>query len=192
MNKAESKYYNTARKIDEAFLEILDKKEFEYITVKEICEKAKVNRSTFYLHYETVNDLLLETVEYINSKVLAYFEHIKYDFEDIKTFSIDRLNFIKPEFITPWLLFIKENKQLYKTIIKRYYTLNMNEKYLTLLEQLVFPVLERYGVDDENKMYVFLFYIEGINAIVKEWIKQDCKKDIAEIEKIILNCVNRV
>ena len=40
MNKSESKYYNTACLLDEALLVLLDKKEFKYITVKEICEKA--------------------------------------------------------------------------------------------------------------------------------------------------------
>lgn len=60
MNKNESKYFNTAVKMDKAFLSLLEKKDFSYITVKEICEKAKVNRSTFYLHYETLEDLLSE------------------------------------------------------------------------------------------------------------------------------------
>lgn len=58
MNKSESKYFNTAVKMDKAFLELLEKKDFEFITVKEICAKAEVNRSTFYLHYETIGDLL--------------------------------------------------------------------------------------------------------------------------------------
>ena len=61
MNRSESKYYATAVRMDEAFLELLEKKDFAYITVKEICEKAGVNRSTFYLHYETINDLLEES-----------------------------------------------------------------------------------------------------------------------------------
>lgn len=39
MNKSESKYYNTACLMDEAFILLLDKKDYEYITVKEICEK---------------------------------------------------------------------------------------------------------------------------------------------------------
>lgn len=52
MNKSESKYFATAARMDEAFLELIEKKDFAYITVKEICEKAGVNRSTFYLHYE--------------------------------------------------------------------------------------------------------------------------------------------
>ena len=44
--------------MDEAFLSLLEKKDFEYITVKEICAAAGVNLSTFYLHYETLGDLL--------------------------------------------------------------------------------------------------------------------------------------
>ena len=51
--------------MNEAFLELLEKKDFAYITVKEICEKAGVNRSTFYLHYETINDLLEESAQHI-------------------------------------------------------------------------------------------------------------------------------
>ncbi|MGN1134205.1 MAG: TetR/AcrR family transcriptional regulator [Oscillospiraceae bacterium] len=58
MNKSESKYFNTAVKMDEALLSILETKDFKYITIKEICERAGVNRSTFYLHYENIGDLL--------------------------------------------------------------------------------------------------------------------------------------
>ena len=47
MNKFESKYQNTARLMDEALILLLEDKDFEYITVKEICRKAGVNRSTF-------------------------------------------------------------------------------------------------------------------------------------------------
>ena len=43
-----------------ALITLLDSKDFEYITIKEICEIAGVNRSTFYLHYDNVNDLLQE------------------------------------------------------------------------------------------------------------------------------------
>ena len=65
MNKSESKYFATAARMDEAFLALLEKKDFAYITVKEICEAAGVNRSTFYLHYETLADLLAESAQYI-------------------------------------------------------------------------------------------------------------------------------
>ena len=56
-----------ARRMDRAFLDLLDRKDFAYITVKELCQAAGVNRSTFYLHYETMGDLLSESVEAIMS-----------------------------------------------------------------------------------------------------------------------------
>ena len=56
MNRSESRYFATAARMDEAFLALMAKKDSEYITVKEICEVAEVNRSTFYLHYETMSD----------------------------------------------------------------------------------------------------------------------------------------
>ena len=68
MNKSESKYFNTALLMDEALLFLLEKKDFEFISVKEICDKAGVSRSTFYLHYENMNDLLIETLGLINKK----------------------------------------------------------------------------------------------------------------------------
>ena len=73
MNKSESKYFNTATKMDIALISLLKKKPFEYITVSEICKTAGVNRSTFYLHYETVGDLLDETARYLLNDFLTYF-----------------------------------------------------------------------------------------------------------------------
>ena len=69
MNKSESKYYNTACLMDEALILLLEKKEYSFITIKEVCEKAGVNRSTFYLHYETMDDLLTESIRYIGNKI---------------------------------------------------------------------------------------------------------------------------
>ena len=43
MNKSESKYYNTALLMDEALLLLLEKKEYEFITVKEICQKENID-----------------------------------------------------------------------------------------------------------------------------------------------------
>ena len=69
MNKSESKYFNTAAKMDDALLSLLEEKDFQYVTVKEICKKARVNRSTFYLHYENTVDLLEETLRYSFKKL---------------------------------------------------------------------------------------------------------------------------
>lgn len=43
--------------IRNAFIELRIKKELRKITVKELCEKANINKSTFYSHYEDIFDL---------------------------------------------------------------------------------------------------------------------------------------
>lgn len=120
MNKFESKYQNTARLMDEALILLLDDKDFEYITVKEICRKAGVNRSTFYLHYESTADLLEESIAYVSEK---FFEHMKPLDSGISTgiedLPLDKLYFITPEFLTPYLTFIKENKRFFAVLNKK-------------------------------------------------------------------------
>ena len=73
MNKSESKYFNTAKKMDKALISLLEEKSFEYITVSEICKRAAVNRSTFYLHYENMVDLLNETARFLLDDFMSYF-----------------------------------------------------------------------------------------------------------------------
>ena len=73
LNKNESKYFNTAVKMNMALIEILKTKPFEFITVSEICKKAEVNRSTFYLHYENTKDLLEETIRNMMDNFVSYF-----------------------------------------------------------------------------------------------------------------------
>lgn len=112
LNKSESKYFNTAIKMDKAFLDLLAEKDFEYITVKDICKRAGVNRSTFYLHYETVADLLDESVEYMSNSFLKYFSENDIGLK-INNSPLNELMFIKPDYIIPYLSYIKDNKKLF-------------------------------------------------------------------------------
>ena len=47
----------TKKLLTEAFIELLSVKKLNEITVKELCDKADVNRGTFYLHYQDIYDL---------------------------------------------------------------------------------------------------------------------------------------
>ena len=77
MTRSESKYFVTATKMDEAFLRLLEKKDISYITVKEICETAGVNRSTFYRYFSDKYTLRDEIVDNI---VQDFAEHMEVDF----------------------------------------------------------------------------------------------------------------
>ena len=52
--KTDARVRYTVHMIQNIFLELLKEKPVAKITVKEICERAEINRSTFYKHYQDV------------------------------------------------------------------------------------------------------------------------------------------
>ena len=192
MNKSESKYFATAVRMDEAFLSILEKKDLAYITVKEICEKAGVNRSTFYLHYETVADLLSESVSYMNEHFLSYMKKDSSAFViKLRTCSLEELYLITPEYLTPYLNYVKENRRLFCTALKNAEALRLEDSYNELFRHIITPILERYGVAVNDRPYILAFYIKGLMAIISEWIKNDCADSVDYIAEVIQRCAKR-
>lgn len=189
MNKYESKYFNTARLMNEALLLLLENKDYEYITVKEICSKAGVNRSTFYLHYETIDDLLQETIEYIKKQFFNSFNGAQLNKEIINKSSLEELVLITPEYLTPYLQFLKDNKNVFILINKKPTLFNSEMIFEKMYKELFIPILNKFDVAKENQVYVFEFYFKGVFAIITKWLSLDCNLSINELISIIKNCV---
>jgi len=192
MNKSESKYFSTAAKMDEAFLELIEKKDFAYITVKEVCEKAGVNRSTFYLHYETVSDLLAESAQYIIDQFVASMPHDTVDFlEKIPNCPLEELYLITPEYLTPYLTYIKEHRRIFKATVEQASVLRMNDAYQKLTRHVLNPILNRFQVPLDDQKYIMQYHISGLLAIINEWLKSDCADSIEHIVSVIRRCIKQ-
>lgn len=190
MNKSESKYFNTAKKMDKALISLLEDKTFEYITVSEICKKANVNRSTFYLHYENTVDLLNETVRFLLDDFVAYFDvDTKSIVNKFRESPLEELNFISDEYMHPYLQYIKDNKRVFSTVLLHSDSFGFNEIFKRLYENIFNPILERFNYPSDDRRYVMMFYLNGITAIVKEWLKNGCEKSVGEVSQIIYNCI---
>lgn len=179
MNKQDSKYFNTASYMDEALLVLLEKKDYEFITVKEICQIAGVNRSTFYLHYEKMDDLLEETVNYVSNKFNSKLKIIDADAEITKTI------LTSDKYLRPYLSFIKENKKIYKLMHDKPYLFNIDKITNRLYKDIFDIALTNFKVKEEEKKYIFSFYTEGVIGIIKRWLEDDCNDEIDLIIRII-------
>lgn len=190
MNKAESKYFNTARKMNEALIKILEEKPFDYITISEICKKAGVNRSTFYLHYENTVDLLSETSEHLIDNFFSYYSvETRNISANYKNCELSELNYISNEYLQPYFSYIKENKRFFLTAMKHMQSFRFEEIYKKMYEHIFNPILDRFHYPIDDRKYVMVFYLNGINAIVLEWLKEGCKKPIEEMERVINECI---
>ena len=190
MNKSESKYFNTAVRFDNALISLLEKKPFEYITISEICEKAEVNRSTFYLHYENTRDLLKETTSYLLDDFSSYFS---VDVESIATQFVNcdlkELNFISEKYLYPYLSFIKENQRVFSAVLSNPSTFEFNAIFQRMFDHIFNPILDRFHYPLDEQRYVMLFYLNGITAIITEWLKEGCQKSIEKTASIISDCI---
>lgn len=190
MNKSESKYFNTALRMDEALISLLEVKDLEYITVKEICEKAGVNRTTFYLHYETIADLLSEAMDNVNKRFLSYFESCEKNFTGtIESKNPEELVLVTQEYLLPYLQFISDNKKVYRASFRNPSEMQANIRYGNLKKHILEPIMDKFKIPREFRKYYIAYYIEGTIAIVKEWLNQDCRDSVETIAAIIEECV---
>ncbi len=190
MNPSESKYFNTATKMDRALISLLKKKPLDYITVCEICKTAGVNRSTFYLHYDTIGDLLNETARYLLNDFLSYFS------TDTQSIALNLTNcqrgellFICDEYLTPYLTYVREHKEVFGTALVHNKTLGFEDVYKRMFEHIFNPILDRFHYPTSDRPYVMMYYLNGINAIILEWLKNGCDRSISEISEIISVCI---
>ena len=188
MNKSESKYFNTALLMDEALLVLLERKEYEFITVKEICQKAGVNRSTFYLHYESMDDLLQETIETLNKRFYEYFNQKKVE-DIVQSTDKSDLFLITPEYLKPYLTFIEQNKRAYSLFYSKPKLFGTEKTFNKMYQAIFQPILRKYGVAEEDMTYVFSYYSGGVIAVVKNWVKQNFDKPVDDVIRIITSVI---
>lgn len=176
--------------MDEALLALLEKKDFQYITVKEICDTAGVNRSTFYLHYESIIDLLNETIEYTMSKFTLKFEGIV----DIKKDALESaperdLLFITPKYLVPYLEFMRENKSFFAVVVTQPSIVRVNDIFKSRYSEIYAPIMRRFGVGEREGKYRMTFYLNGMFAVISEWIKGGCVESPEDISEFIISSI---
>lgn len=166
MNKPNNKRKKESQtKIKKIFIQLLQSKEINEISVTEICEKAHLNRSTFYANYLDVYDLADKVAKDLEDDVFALYQ------EERQT-KYNSNNFLK--------LFkhIKENQIFYQT----YFKLNKDTNFIiteydTNLAKSIFK--------DKYIDYHMEFFRAGLTAIIKKWLKNGCQESPEEIDLIL-------
>ena len=185
MKKNQSKYFYTATLMNEALLSLLEKKPFDFITVTDITKKAGVNRSTFYLHYDNVYELLEETIENLNKKFFEPFDNNL----PVNIESKADAFLITTKYLTPYLHFVKENKNAIKVAHKHPKLFNNDKVYKSLYEKIFMPAISQFINDEKDKIYQLEFFTQGVVGIINKWLDLNCVDEIDNVIKIIKKCI---
>ena len=129
-------------------------------------------------------------MNYISKKFENYFKEDSKNFiKKIKTSSLEELNLVEKKYLTPYLTFIKDNQKIFKASFNNPKGMNAFDKYNYLKDYILIPILERFNIAEKERNYLVAFYINGIMAIIKEWLNKNCKDNIEDIEDVIIKCV---
>lgn len=166
MNISNNKKRKTSvDKIEKTFLQLIQKKNIEEITVSTICKIANLNRSTFYSNYIDIYDL----AEKVKNKMGIEFANFQLS-NNAKQNPDGYLNMFK---------YIKNNQIFFKTYFK------LESISMNLPIQYHIELAEKY-YNNKYIDYHIEFFRAGLNAIIKKWLNNGCKESPEEINEIII------
>lgn len=151
-------------KIERAFVELLQTRDINNITVSDIIKLAELNRSTFYANYVDIFDLADKTREKLENDFSNLFAEYDYFHERSGALTMFR--------------HIKENQLFYKT----YFKLCYDDKHL------ISTYDERRAEQEHintNLKYHIEFFRNGLNAIIKLWLANGCKESPEEMADVL-------
>ncbi|MBQ8193598.1 MAG: TetR/AcrR family transcriptional regulator [Bacilli bacterium] len=155
---------SSMEKIEKIFLQLIQKKNIEEISVSTICEKANLNRSTFYANYIDIYDLA---------------EKIKKDMEiEFAEFQISMNSKTDEKGYLNMFRHIKENQIFFKTYFK------LEDISMSKPTEYRIDLAEKY-YDNKYIDYHIEFFRAGLNAVIKKWLAGGCKESPEVINEII-------
>lgn len=181
MNKKNNqRFKDTEISMEVAMLNLMKTTEFKKITVKKICEKAMVNRSTFYVHFIDIYDMLDKMEIELRKELLNSYDH-----------SQNNIAFSEQSFIQ-FLEHIKKHQYFYKINLQTRKSFPLKQGYEELWK-IIQTRCQKAGIDsDEEIMYYFINFQAGFTMTLKHWVDNNCQLPTQEIARIIKNCIPQI
>lgn len=171
MNTKNNRRYKAGNdKIQTAFLTLLYNKGYEEISVSEICDRAGVNRSTFYSHYDDINDLIIKIEnKFANSMSMIFDFGLKQNDEAFEEM----------------FKFIQDNKYFYKAFLSIPYTTHAETKSKNSILSNIKQTNSSPTTNDVELFYRASFFGAGIKEMCRLWIERDFSETPKQMAEMI-------
>ena len=124
------------------------------------------------------------------SQFLEYMQRDSKAFvERLSNCPLEDLYLITPEYLVPYLRYIKDHKRLFATVLKHASVLQLDALYLRLFRYVFTPILERCAVPEKQRSYRMQFYIHGLMAVINQWLGEDCAIPIEDVISVMQACI---
>jgi AcrR family transcriptional regulator len=178
-SKTDRRIIRTKRFIRDALTELMEEKGFEGVTVRDLTNKADINRGTFYLHYQDKYDLLEKSENEVIQEIKEFIK--KANPNEIVSANLQEQPL---PFIIALFEYIQENARFMQVMlgpkgnpgfylkIKEVMKTNMLEK-LKLIDNKISPLVPLE--------YLMSYVTSAHLGVIQHWLEQDMKQSPREM-----------
>lgn len=176
-SKMDRRKEQSLKAIRSCFLQMLKKQPIEKISVGELCEKAGINRSTFYRHYTDIYNLLESIVDECFHELFSdpvSSAEAGGSFEELGYASILHVCEVA-----------ERKKALYRQLLFGRTNTTLSELLIEATTQLYLSAHEAsHYVPTEEAILHYRFLAYGIVGLWMSWLKDDCKSPKEQVATV--------
>ncbi|ALS75942.1 TetR family transcriptional regulator [Planococcus rifietoensis] len=180
---ADLRVIRTQRAIRSALIALIEEKGFEAMSVKDITERANINRGTFYSHYEDKYDLMEKCqqhlIEEMEIKIIRNIPQLIEGMKHIQDFAVP----------VPLFEFLHDNKSLMKALLGPKGDAGFQVKMKEFLSKALFErnqdVLFGAGDSLVPPQYLSAYIASAHIGVIQQWLNGDTGEPPEEIARII-------
>lgn len=150
--------------LKDSLIELMKEKSIHQVSIKEICEGADINRSTFYRHYDTQYDLYDDIIE-----------DIAVDFETVYKQCAEK-GFNTVVFLTQIFEYIENNRGKFLVILSDKGNISMGEAYTRITARFI-----NTEYISELGTYIVQFISAGMTSILWTWLNKEERRPAKEV-----------
>lgn len=135
------------------------------ISVRELCERAELNRSTFYAHYSEPKELLEEVEAALLDATREHLQRIGAE-NDIGAH----------RYLLSFLIYIKENDKPFRTLLIDAGDPEFRSKFM---QQSIIQFVENLNISfpKDQEQYIYSYILNGSTGVIIQWMRSDYSID---------------
>lgn len=166
--KEDRRVRRTKKLLTQALTELMQKKQINEITVKELTDLADMNRGTFYLYYKDIFDMLEKLEDSM--------------FESLDQIIALRENELVEQQTMPILLalfrFIEENQEMVRVLLSPNGDMNFLHRLNNVVREKCLQYMKACDpkAAEDTFDYGYSFVVFGTAGILRAWVNRNCQE----------------
>ena len=178
--KVDRRVIKTRRQLKKGLAALMKEKSVNQITVKELVEEVDINRSTFYLHFKDIQDLLREIEENMEAQIKRAIEE-----HPIVSGNENAFYFIEDMFRV-----LDEEREISKALIGPNGDMGFIHRIERIIKENSRGTLEKmFPGKKEDLKYSYAFCLSGCLGLVKVWLNEGEEKSPEEMAQMTFNMI---